>query len=57
MHLSYLGLQHFRNFERLHLALDPGVTLFLGDNGQGKTNLLEAIYLLATTRSPRTSAD
>jgi DNA replication and repair protein RecF len=55
--LNRLSLTNFRNYRELDLRLDPGVTLIAGDNAQGKTNLLEAIYLLATTRSPRTSSD
>jgi len=55
--LSQLGLVNFRNFRRLRLEPQPGVLLFCGRNGQGKTNLLEAIYVLATTRSPRTSVE
>jgi DNA replication and repair protein RecF len=53
--LSQLALVNFRNFGRLRLEPQPGVLLFCGRNGQGKTNLLESIYVLATTRSPRTS--
>lgn len=47
-------LAHFRNYHRLGLDLQPGVVLLRGENGQGKSNLLEAIHVLATTRSPRT---
>jgi DNA replication and repair protein RecF len=57
MWLSQLELVNFRNFRRLRLEPQPGVLLFCGRNGQGKTNLLEAIYVLATTRSPRTSTE
>ena len=57
MWLSQLALVNFRNFRRLRLEPQPGVLLFLGQNGQGKTNLLEAVYVLATTRSPRTSVE
>ena len=53
MFLSLLGLQHFRNHERTRLELGPGMTVFHGENGQGKSNLLEAVYFLATTRSAR----
>lgn len=52
MHLTHLSLSNFRNYSRLELALNPGPTLFYGANAQGKTNLLEAVYYLATTRSP-----
>src|SRR5919206_4758754 len=57
MWLSQLSLVHFRNLRRLTLELQPGLALFCGHNGQGKTNLLEAVYVLATTRSPRTSVE
>ncbi len=53
MHLSRLRLRDFRNYGRLDLEFSPGFHLFLGDNAQGKTNLLEAIYLMATLRSFR----
>src|SRR5579864_4509493 len=57
MWLSQLALVNFRNFRGLRLEPQPGVLLFCGPNGQGKTNLLEAVYVLATTRSPRTSSE
>src|SRR5436309_7559108 len=57
MWLSQLQLVNFRNFSRLMLEPRPGVLLFSGRNGQGKTNLLESVYVLATTRSPRTSVE
>jgi DNA replication and repair protein RecF len=57
MYLSNLSLQNFRNYQQLDLGLSPGPSIFSGDNAQGKTNLLEAIYLLATTRTPRSSND
>jgi DNA replication and repair protein RecF len=57
MWLSELTLVNFRNFRQLRLEARPGVLLFCGQNGQGKTNLLEAVYVLATTRSPRTSVE
>ncbi len=57
MHLSHLSLHNVRNYVRLDLELTPGVTVLLGDNAQGKTNLLEAIYYLATSRSPLTGSD
>ena len=56
MHLSHLRLRDFRNYGRLDAEFAPGFHLLLGDNAQGKTNLLEAIYLLATLRSFRGSA-
>ena len=57
MYLTHLSLREFRNYRELELALQPGTTLFYGPNAAGKTTLLEAVYYLATTRSPRTSAD
>ena len=57
MQVRRLSLTNFRNYSRLELDLPSGVILLHGDNAQGKTNLLEAIYFLATTRSPHTSQD
>ncbi len=57
MYLTHLSLTDFRNIRRLELDLQPGLVLFAGPNAQGKTNLLEAIYLCATTRSLRTVSD
>ena len=51
MVLTRLSLTNFRNYVRLALDLPPGPVLLRSDNAQGKTNLLEAIYYLATTRS------
>ncbi len=53
VHLAHLRLRDFRNYVRLDADFGPGFHLLLGDNAQGKTNLLEAIYLLATLRSFR----
>ncbi|MGE3309247.1 MAG: DNA replication/repair protein RecF [Limisphaerales bacterium] len=53
MHLAHLRLRDFRNYARLDEDFGPGFHLILGDNAQGKTNVLEAIYLLATLRSFR----
>lgn len=53
MHLVHLRLRNFRNYARLDADFAPGFHLLLGDNAQGKTNILEAIYLLATLRSFR----
>lgn len=48
-------LRDFRNIESADIALSPGVNVFLGNNAQGKTNLLESLYLFAAGRSHRTS--
>src|SRR5438552_14734342 len=53
MHLAQLRLRDFRNYGRLDASFSPGFHLLLGDNAQGKTNILEAIYLIATLRSFR----
>lgn len=52
-----LSLQRFRNFVSLRQEFSPALNLFIGSNAQGKTNLLEAIYLLATSKSMRGSRD
>ncbi len=53
MHLAHLRLRDFRNYARLDVDFAPGFHLLLGHNAQGKTNVLEAIYLMATLRSFR----
>ena len=55
MRLNNLFLQHFRNYEELALQFPQNLTIFLGENAQGKTNILESIYVLAMTRSHRTN--
>lgn len=57
MRLTHLSLTNFRNYARLELGLPDRLTIFQGANAQGKTNLLEAIHLLATARSPRAAAE
>ena len=54
LRLRRLWLRAFRNYERAELDLGPGTTAFVGPNAQGKSNLLEAVYLVATGRSHRT---
>src|SRR2546426_7998607 len=53
VHLGRLRLRDFRNYARLDVEFSPGFHLLRGGNAQGKTNLLEAIYLMATLRSFR----
>src|SRR6266403_1205580 len=53
MRLAQLRLRDFRNYTRLDADFSPGFHLLLGANAQGKTNILEAIYLMATLRSFR----
>ncbi|MHB1499569.1 MAG: DNA replication/repair protein RecF [Candidatus Dormibacteria bacterium] len=56
MHISQIRLLNFRVYQQALVDLQPGVNLILGDNGSGKTSLLEAIATLALTRSPRTGS-
>ncbi|CAG7651626.1 DNA replication/repair protein RecF [Actinacidiphila bryophytorum] len=57
MHVAHLSLADFRSYARAEVPLDPGVTAFVGPNGQGKTNLVEAVGYLATLGSHRVSSD
>ena len=57
MHLTHLSLSDFRNFTRLDLTIPSGAVLLIGDNAQGKTSLLEAIYYLATFTSFHASSE
>ncbi|MEU1206598.1 DNA replication/repair protein RecF [Nocardia sp. NPDC005825] len=57
MHVRALSLRDFRSWEAAELELSPGGTVFLGSNGNGKTNLIEAIGYLSTLGSHRVSAD
>lgn len=57
MYLDQLTLTHFRNYAALQVQFSPGLNILLGKNAQGKTNLLEAIYVLALARSHRTHND
>jgi DNA replication and repair protein RecF len=52
-----LHLRHYRNYGSCELFFKPGIHLFIGNNAQGKTNLLEALYVLAFGKSHRTSKD
>jgi DNA replication and repair protein RecF len=57
MHLTGLGLHNFRSYPAVDIDLEPGMTSFIGANGQGKTNLVEAIDYVAGLESHRVSAD
>jgi len=57
MRLIEIALSNFRNYSQLNLTLSAGPILLHGDNAQGKTTLLEAIYYLATSKSPQASND
>ena len=57
MYLSHLSLNEFRNYRHLELSLGKGLFIFYGENAQGKTNLLEAVGMLATGSSFHASSD
>ena len=57
MRIQRLQLTNYRNFPRLDIELPVGLAVFVGDNAQGKSNLLESIYLLATMRALRAEVD
>jgi DNA replication and repair protein RecF len=57
VHVCSLRLSHFRNYPSMEVEFHPQLNLFLGSNAQGKTNVLEAIYCLSTTRSFRAAVD
>ena len=57
MYIKSLELQNYRNYEQLNISFNPKINILYGDNAQGKTNILEAIFLSATTKSHRGSKD
>ena len=57
MKINQLELSEFRNYETLSVTFDEAVNILYGDNAQGKTNVLEAIYLCGTTKSHKGSKD
>ncbi|MFA9458365.1 DNA replication/repair protein RecF [Halalkalibacter sp. AB-rgal2] len=57
MEITSLTIRQYRNYQRVELNFDPSITIFIGENAQGKTNVLEAIYVLALAKSHRTSKD
>ena len=57
MMITKLHIRNFRNYQNVDLSFDSGVQMILGKNAQGKTNLLEAILYLSTTRSHRSNDD
>ena len=57
MVIESIKLENFRNYETLELQLDPGTNIFYGENAQGKTNILESVYLCGTTKSHKGSRD
>ena len=57
MKIESLKLKNFRNYDLLKLEFDEATNIFYGDNAQGKTNILEAVYLSGTTKSHRGAKD
>ena len=57
MYIESIELKNYRNYDSLSLQFDKGTNIFYGDNAQGKTNILEAVYLCGTTKSHRGSKD
>jgi len=57
MFIRSIHIENFRNYRRLDLNVEPSINVFFGENAQGKTNIIEAIYLCACARSHRTSKD
>lgn len=57
MIIESIELKNYRNYEKLHMDFSPGTNILYGDNAQGKTNVLEAVYVCSTTKSHRGSKD
>ena len=57
MYISNLKLSNFRNYKSLNINLDKNINIIIGNNGEGKTNLLESIYVLGLTKSHRSFID
>lgn len=57
MYISDISIKNFRNYESLNLDFKDGINIIIGNNGQGKTNLLESIYVLGITKSHRSFID
>lgn len=57
MRVNLLQLRNFRNYRALDLSFDDGINVFVGDNAQGKTNIVEAIYYASLAKSHRTNTD
>ena len=51
MNIKSLNLRNYRNYETLDITLNPGLNIFIGDNAQGKSNILESIFVVALTKS------
>ena len=57
MYIERLALKDYRNYASLDLSFSPKINVLIGENAQGKTNIMEAIYVLSMAKSHRTSND
>ena len=57
MFIEQLALTNYRNYKTLDLSFSPEINVLIGENAQGKTNIMEAIYVLSMAKSHRTSND
>lgn len=57
MIIESIELKNYRNYDELHMEFSPGTNILYGNNAQGKTNILEAVYVCCTTKSHRGSKD
>ena len=57
MYVDSLALKNYRNIDTLDINFSDGINIFYGDNAQGKTNILEALFIAATTKSHKNSKD
>ncbi|MDD4445350.1 MAG: AAA family ATPase, partial [Eubacteriales bacterium] len=57
MYFKEIFLNNFRNYEEEHVSFDEKINIFLGENAQGKTNLLESLFIMGLGKSFRTNKD
>src|SRR5690606_5256048 len=57
MRIDRLELVNYRNYEALDLSFSPEINVFIGENAQGKTNIMESLYVLSMPKSHRTNSD
>ena len=57
MYIKKIELNHFRNYTRQEIELSNGINIFYGDNGEGKTNIIESIFLCSIGKSFRTNKE
>lgn len=57
MYIKKINLKNFRNYEEAEITLDKGINIFYGDNAQGKTNIIESVFLCSMGKSFRSKKD